>query len=445
MMIIDASIEITPEVVSEYIKEHQKLKGRLQKLDSYYSGRHIITQREKSANLSNNRVVINHAQYISDLASGYLAGNAVSYSSDEEIAPLLDALSVCDSATHDCDLALDCSVYGRAFELVYMSSDAEPVPKLCKLDPCYAFVVYDDTVEHNEVFGVSYRPKCDSNNTVKGYAVSVFTKEMVMEYDTGAEFQKKGEELIKPNAFDEVQLNEFWNDQRCSSDFEGVISLIDAYNLLQSDRINDKEQFVDAILVLVNTVLGDTEGEKSEAMRALKSNRLLEIPDGGSAAYLTRQFNETDVEILRTALKEDIHKISKVPDMSDENFAGNVSGVAMKFKLLPFELRTKTKERFFREGLRRRLKLLSSIVELKGGVKINTDSITITFSRSLPTNDTELASMVATLSGIVSKETLLAQLPFVDDASQEAKKVDEEKQSNVLNAQKMFDSSSFEG
>lgn len=31
-------------------------------------------------------------------------------------------------------------------------------------------------------------------------------------------------------------------------DFEQVVSIIDAYNIVMSDRVNDKEQFVDAIL-----------------------------------------------------------------------------------------------------------------------------------------------------------------------------------------------------
>lgn len=445
MLTIDAATPITPQVVADYIKKHRQMTGRLKMLDSYYSGRHGILSREKTGNLSNNRVVVNHAQYICDLASGYLAGNAVTYNSSKDITALTDVLKRCDSTTQDCDLALDCSVYGRAYELVYMSSDEAPTPRLCRLDPCFAFVVYDDTVEHKEVFGVSYYPRFDENGVIKDYHISVYTKFSVMEYLANTEFTSTGNIVESPNPFREVQLNEFWNDQKCASDFESVISLIDAYNVLQSDRVNDKEQFVDALLVLTNAILGDTDGEKTGTYNALKRNKVLELPEGGSAAYLTRQFNENDVEILRTALKEDIHKISKVPDMSDENFAGNVSGVAMKFKLLPFEIRTKTKERFFREGLKRRLKLLSGIIAIKGGGRLDTDSIDITFTRSLPTNDSELATMVATLNGIVSKETLLAQLPFVEDATDEAKKVSKEKEASIMNAQSMFGSSAFEG
>jgi hypothetical protein len=42
-------------------------------------------------------------------------------------------------------------------------------------------------------------------------------------------------------------------------------------------------------------------------------------------------------------------------------------------------------------------------------------AIEIIFTRNIPSNDTDIANMVNTLSDVVSKETLLAQIPFVDN------------------------------
>ena len=66
---------------------------------------------------------------------------------------------------------------------------------------------------------------------------------------------------------------------------------------------------------------------------------------------------ENDVDVLRKNLESDIHKISMVPNMSDENFVGNASGVAIKYKLLAFEQMTKNKERYMEKGLKERFKL----------------------------------------------------------------------------------------
>ncbi|MEF2797940.1 MAG: phage portal protein [Ruminococcus sp.] len=183
--------------------------------------------------------------------------------------------------------------------------------------------------------------------------------------------------------------------------------------------------------------MGDNSTEKTETYKAVKDNGILELPNDAKAEYLTRQFDEASVEILRNAIKKDIHTISNVPDMSDDNFGGNVSGVAMAYKLLGFELMTKTKERFFKEGLRYRLKLIANVLSAHNTV-IDTDGIEIVMSRTLPQNTAELADTVAALSGLVSQETLLSQLPFVEDPAEEIKKLRKENQKALEYQQSVF-------
>ncbi|WP_124098351.1 phage portal protein [Ruminococcus sp. Marseille-P6503] len=429
MFTISRGRDITIGLAVNFIRNHHdNAVPRLEKLKSYYDGKHKICGRVKAADLANNRIVINHASYIANIASGYLAGTPASYKFPEgDISPITDILKKADSPTEDSDLALDCSVYGRSFELMYMSDDEKPVPKLAKIDPRSAFVVYDDTVLHKPLFGVTYYPVFNDNGMHEGYMCSLYTADTIAPFrtDTGFTVTEEGEE--EAHHFLSVPLNEIYNNQSCQGDFEQVISLIDAYDLLMSDRVNDKEQFVNALLLITGSVLGDDSSEKSETYQAVKDNGILELPSDAKAEYLIRQFDEASVEILRNAIKKDIHTISNVPDMSDDNFGGNVSGVAMAYKLLGFELMTKTKERFFKEGLRYRLKLIANVLS-KRNIIIDTDSIEIVMPRTLPQNTAELANTVAALSGLVSQETLLSQLPFVENPAEEIKKLREENQ-----------------
>ena len=105
---------------------------------------------------------------------------------------------------------------------------------------------------------------------------------------------------------------------------------------------------MDAILALYGTLLSDEEmdqdGDQSigeKAMQHLRKEKLLELPSDAKAEYLTRTFDENGVEILKRAIEQDIHKFSHIPCMTDESFGGNVSGVAMEFKLLGMENITK--------------------------------------------------------------------------------------------------------
>ena len=98
---------------------------------------------------------------------------------------------------------------------------------------------------------------------------------------------------------------------------------------------------------------------------------------------------------------------------------------------------TKTKERFFKEGLRYRLKLIANVLSAHNTV-IDTDGIEIVMSRTLPQNTAELADTVAALSGLVSQETLLSQLPFVEDPAEEIKKLRKENQKALEYQQSVF-------
>ena len=49
--------------------------------------------------------------------------------------------------------------------------------------------------------------------------------------------------------------------------------------------------------------------------------------------------------------------------------------------------------------------------------------IDIIFTRNIPSNDTDIANMVNTLKDIVSEETLLAQIPFVENVQDELERL----------------------
>ena len=246
------------------------------------------------------------------------------------------------------------------------------------------------------------------NSTPECFKCQLMTDTITQDFELTSNFGLKSEGEAVPHYFGKVPLNEIYNDGQRQGDFEQVISLIDAYNTLQSDRVNDKEQFVDSLMYIKGQILGETDDEKAETYSDIQRNRVVELSQDGEIGFLTRQFDEASVEVLRKSIVTDIHKISGVPDMSDDNFAGNASGVTMKYKLLNLEQITKTKERYFTEGLRYRLGCLSNIIGIKGSY-IDPKLIDITFTRSLPQNELELSQVVATLDGKVPQETLLSR------------------------------------
>jgi len=421
--------EKLPAVAAKFIMRHDNEVGYLLKLEGYYRGDQAILDRVKDADLSNNRLVCNHAKYIADFTASYLIGEPVAYTADFDITALTDALKAADAATQDIDLAHHGAIFGRSYELIYLDEAAEL--KLARISPINGFVVYDDTVEQRPLFGVQYYPTFDDNGQLLGYKGTISTGTYIQDITlTSSRGIKNIGEPI-PHYFGKVPLDEIYNNAERMGDFENVMSLIDAYNTLQSDRVNDKEQFVKALLVITGQVLGDTDAESAETYDAIKRMGVMTLDQGSTASFLTRQLDEGSVEILSKSISHDIHKFSGVPDMSDENFAGNVSGVAMRYKLLALEQITKFKERYFAEGLRYRLECINNVLVAKGNAAIDVNDINIQFTHSLPTNELEIAQLINNLTGTVSQETLVSLLPFVKDPAAEVAAATEEKQASA--------------
>ncbi len=402
--------------IEKIIAYGKSLQERFTKLENYYLGVHDITGRKKNPGLSNNIVIVNHPKYIVDTNVGYLLGNPVDYQPTEgiDIEPVKDAYKKQTINDLDVEIARDCGIFGLQYEWLYANEDSEP--KSAEVDNKQIVLVRDDTIEHNKLFAVMWRDiyQGDENKHDK-----LLYQEIVMvdkEIRRTYRLKNKQLEMIdeEEHVFGDVPVIEYRNNPDLKGDFEDVISLIDAYNILQSDRVNDKEQLVDAILVIHQMDFKDTDIDSLLEHRVIAG-----VPADAKVEYLVKNLNEADTDVLRQTIENDIHKISMVPNMSDENFIGNSSGVAIRYKLLAFEQNIKNKERYFEKGLMERFKMYNHYLMVKSNMQeVPTEEVDAVFKRNLPSNDLEISQMINNLSGMVDKETLIAQLSFVKDAKE---------------------------
>lgn len=444
MITRDRDIQITPRVIKGAIGEFQKdVLPKLNKLADAYKGQSAITKRTRASGLPNNKLVHAYPRYIVTMASGYLVGAPVKYEDDaqkEAIEALEEVHKHSNIDSVDAELAAQASIYGRGVCICY--ADEGGKPRAAALSPREAFVVYDDTVEHKPIFGVHWMDRRDDTGKVTGVIVHVHTDKEDQTYvgKTVASL-KAAPDDVRTHAFGGVPMVEFWNNSDEMGDFEPVLSLIEAYDTLESDRVNDKQQFSDAVLLLTGCTLGQEEEEAEDdeeeedgkvrdtrtAAQRLLEEKTLSLPDeNAKAEWLIKKGDEAGAETLKNSVNDDIHKMSMIPDLTDEHFAANASGVAMGYKLLGMEQLTKTKERWFREGIRSRLRLFANMMAVLARATLDPEGVTITFTRSLPVNAAEIATMVAQLSGIAPQKKLLGQLPFIEDVDEAVKELEEE-------------------
>lgn len=424
---------LNKELIYKLIQKHTQERQRLKELKSYYMGKHAILKHERrNKNAPNFKTVANHAKDISDTATGYFMGNAIKYNNTAEgdIESLLVAFDGAEIDQVDTQNALNMSIYGRAYEYIYAKEGLTELDST-SVDPENVFLVYDDSIERKVLFAVYYYEIKDDTKDATKYQAEVFTQNLhyhIVLHDSSAGTTQN--EQVEPHNLGQVPIIEYRNNHFAIGDYEQQISLIDAYNSLMGNRVNDKEQAVESILVLYGAQLADNLEDAREAMRILAEEGLLELPTDAKADFLKNALDENATEILRKALKEDIYTFSHVPNLTDENFAGNSSGVAMEFKLLGLEMITKTKEANYKRGIRQRIAIFAHYLGMQQ-IALEAHSIVPQFSRGLPKNLLELSQVINNLEGKVSLRQLISLLPFVEDPDAELEELEEEKEKNM--------------
>lgn len=422
------------ELLRYCITQHQSKLAHLERLSDYYDGKHDINKRKtENLNRPNEKIIVNHAKYVVDMNVGFMMTNPVSYVSekgDSTLKPILDEYDRVDIVSHDTELEKDLSTFGVGYELIYLKQSEEnpnqTETSIKVIDPRGVFLVTDDTIDKTPLFAVHYQPRLNLRGGIDYWLVKYYTSEWVIEYKAES-LELGGYEYMSatPHYFQGVPVIEYRNNEEKQGDFEQAISIIDAYNLLQSDRINDKEAFLDAILFIQGFTLEPGDGDK------LAKEKLLQTTDTDvKAEWLTKTLDESNVELLRKSLLEDFHKTTYVPDMNDEKFSGNVSGEAMKYKLFGLLQLMSVKSRYMVKGLRQRLLMFSNMAGVKGK-QIDVSGVKIKLKPNLPINTTDIIDQITKAIDILPLETLLSWLPDIDDPKEEIAKLLKQKEEAV--------------
>ena len=436
---IDKDYTLTNDLILDLIDKHSIEKSRLEKLLRYYNNENdkINNRVYKNKNKPKNRLSHPYAQYITDTAVGYLLGKPIAYTTEDKnlLETMTDIFRYNDEADNNTTLAKMASIYGYAYEIMYLDKNARP--RFKAIDPSELIVCYDNTLEENIVLAIRYYDEVVRNNDLEETVtrLEVYTKPT--ENDKG-EIIANGKiirgtirlesitlEDEEDYYFNDIPVNVYINNDELYGDFEKVLSLIDAYDQSQSDTANDFELFTNCMLVINGELIDDEQAEN------LNDVNLIQFLNSDSdAKYLIKDIQDTALENYKNRLNEDIHRFSFVPNMSDENFSNNASGIAMKFKLMGLENLIGVKEAKFKKGLMRRIELLCAYAKMKNNSDYAYLAIEPVFTRNTPNNELELSQIMQNLTGILSEETIIGMSPRVSDIQAEIER--KEREANKL-------------
>lgn len=436
---LDKSVELTTSLITQLLNNAQAQELRYDSLEDYYTGKHDILNRTFSdTSKPNNKMVNNFASYIVDVKTGYFTGIPIVYNSKNQkyLKDIKDIMGDNDADDTTNELDKITNIYGHGFELFWI--DETGSIRFKQIKPQEMIIVYSADVSEEVLYAIRhYKEQNIFNESILDEYVFVYDKQYVYEYkyvqDDGQDRKVLEAMNVYPHMFNEVPVIEYLNNEDRLSSFEDVISLIDAYNVAESDSVNEVQYFNDAYLKLKNLSATD-ENDISD----MKNNRVIMVEGDGDAEWLTKQINDTYLEHLKERIAKDIHKFSKTPNLVSDEFVSNLSGTAIRYKVWGLEQDTASKERKWRKALKKRLEFITYILNVKGA-SYDVVNIEITFNRNLPQNVMELGQMASQLTGIVSQETILEQIPFVENVEEEMKRFKKEQENKLETFGGMFD------
>lgn len=407
-------------------------KARLEILDGYSKGHNhtILTGRRRlESEKADYRVTHNWGGYISNYITGYVLSNPVTIGTrqadDDETTVLENIVKINranDIDTLNFELGFDTSRYGRAFELHYRDGNTD---KIVQIDPQEMFVIRSSSVDKRMIAAVHVPIYNDRIH------MTVYTQTEVYTYEPfkhGA--FNLGNYTVKKHMYEEVPVVEWWNNRFRQGDFENELSLIDAYDSAQSDTANYMSDLNDALLV-INGDLSSADIGIEDAIEMKKSNMLLlesGVDHSGkqtnlSAEYIYKQYDVAGSEAYKTRIVNDIYKLSKVPNLEDDRFNAQQSGVALRFKLLGLDQIRAIKESFYTRSLRKRYRLIENIHRGLSDTQLTADDLTFTFHENIPEDVWAEVERYVTIGGKVSETTLMELASFIDNADDEKRRL----------------------
>ena len=400
-----------------------EVEPKLNKYKNYYDGlQAIMSKKYKDATKPCNKTVINYCKNIVDSYCGYLATPGhISYLSDDSIDEIMEILKYNDYQAEDADFLLNALIYGTAAELMYLDMAGQTRFRI--INPTQCFGVYDDSLTGDLLYFVRYY-KADEWSDSNTYNVDVYSDYDIKHYTMAG---KNGELTFigeEQHYFSQCPANIFTLPDE-KSIFDCVLTLQDAANELVSAEIDDYSAFCDAYLALIGV---DAE---TDDIAAMKENRVLILPEGAAANWITKNSSDAQVENILKRLHEAIYRVAQCPDFSSESFVGGVSsGIAIRYRLTGMETRAGKIEAEMKKALQRRIEIICGIASLKIGEDVFRD-IEISFKRNIPEDMSSIVNLVNSLKGTVSDATLLTQIPFITDVNAELEALQEQKTANM--------------
>mgnify|MGYP002511451997 FL=1 len=402
---------VVDEVQKAYLV-HGANQAAIHKLDDIYRGKTDILSKVKEVRENiNHKINENRAWQITNFYNGYLFGEPIQYvrrenskqkNADDAIAADINALNgycfAAGKAACDKKLGERMFIAGHGYRLTLPNKrwekDGDEAPfTVTSLNPAQTFIIYSSDVDGHPLAGVHVVTR-ENNKKV----FSVYTE------DTYFEFDEFGKVTAKGHTVGMIPIVEYPLESSRLGVFEVIVDLLNALNELQSNRMDDIVQFVNSFLAILGAEMPEEVRQKVDEWK------MLCLPEGADAKYLSANLNQADVQTLKNDILDAIVTITGIPNRNGGSSTSD-NGVAVQLRdgWQDAEARAKGVETMFKEAETQTLKLILRILRDTTGTSLKLTDIDTHFTRR---NYENIASKSQVLVAMLNNPKIHPELAF---------------------------------
>ena len=385
--IFTSAAEITTKNVVEEVnaafQTHLENRSEIIELYNYYRNKTAIENKTKEVRDNINfKVGEARCLEVTNFYKGYIFGEPIQYvrrektqstTPDDVIAADINALNsyMADANKPACDSSLGkwMLVAGTGYKMTlpnleWRKDGDEPPFNVYAPDPRRTFVVYNNDVDESPVMDVTYAKK---NGDI---LFTVYTKFSVFRFKHGYT-----DVSVESNPLGMLPIVEYPAADQLGI-FEPVVPLVDALNALQSNRLDDVAQYINSFLAILGAQVDE------ETYKKLDEWKMLCLPEGTDAKYLSSPMSQSDVQTFKDDLYQAILTICGVPNRNGGSSTSDTGqAVELRDGWSSAETRAKDIETSFKAAEREHLKVVLRIMRDTVGTNLKLSDIEPHFTR----------------------------------------------------------------
>lgn len=381
---------------------------------NYYIGKTDIDTKYVKTNRSNK---VAHIPYIRKFITEHIAyglNNNITYTSNSDNFECIKDIEynvAIQKGSLDSELYKNMLIFGEAYEIAYIYNKEL---KFRTVTPQNG-IPYCNTEDECEMFLYFYTKELD--DTKQTY-IDCYCDEAIHHFDSN--FNKIAEPTPLYFGYPPVSIARL-GDGANETLYNDISNLVDNYESVISDMINNSSDLRDAYLLLTGLELDENIAAE------IKSKGVIQIPNSdGKAEFLIKNIPSDFIKNLADTLEDKIYQISQSVNMN-QALQSNTSGIAILSRVINLRNRIGLEQKALKDAISNRLKLLFTYLKQAYSKDYDYRDIKITMTMSIPTDDVATANMISQLTDKLSIEEGLNQLSFVQNGRRSFEKMLAEK------------------